>query len=213
MRFVTQISLISPQACARVLVVGFWPQSSQGRNRRREIPMRSAWVTVVSLTALCLMFCGEAVAQQCAVAYPQTIECYGQGGCHGYVTTYFCSGFGESYTCGAPCTGSISCCGSVYGYNPYLCHSFCTGCKLEDARTATLRQPSGKNKKTSVFANVVECSKADGIASALDLSNPEEKSGQRSNDPTLRDAETTAGKAGAPHGSPQSDAGRSGARR
>jgi hypothetical protein len=81
------------------------------------------------------------LAQQCAVAYPQQQECWGQGGCHSSVTTYFCFGYGNGYTCGMPCTGAISCCGHVYGYIPVTCNSICAGCKKSSKPVAELLEP------------------------------------------------------------------------
>ena len=185
---------------------------------RKDVPMQedsdetgvarggsSWWVRVACLSGLCLLtVVDEATAQWCSNAYPQTVECGGQGGCHAYVTSYFCTGFGEGYTCGSPCTGSITCCGAVVGYNPVLCHYLCSGCKREDSRTATTRQPSSE---TDSGENVVECSKAGGVVQPPDLIHMDE-AGARSR------PGVTSGKATASiKREPKSPTGQSGARR
>jgi hypothetical protein len=64
----------------------------------------------------------------CPVANPQTLVC-GTQGCSDVITVWRCNdGYGTGTTCGAPCTGAVTCCGIVVGYVPMQCNDLCAGC-------------------------------------------------------------------------------------
>jgi hypothetical protein len=86
-----------------------------------------------------------------AVANPKTVIC-GIPGCSGSVTTYYCSGYGNANTCGGPCTGAITCCGIVVGYNYIHCSGLCAGCAPDDRALADARPTPGASPVAPVSA-------------------------------------------------------------
>jgi hypothetical protein len=100
----------------------------------------------VLAVACVLVFLGVATPASAAgcpapYAYPFQIGCQ-QGTCQEYANVYVCSGsLDNSWTCGGPCTGSITCCGQVVSYNPIYCDQLCAGCKPPDRKLAEGKVP------------------------------------------------------------------------
>jgi hypothetical protein len=86
-------------------------------------------VGAVVFIAVGLMAVPTKAQSQCPTPWAVTHNCQGASGCVGFVTYYFCSGYGTGQTCGEQACGAIRCCGATYGCNKKTCGSTCVGCK------------------------------------------------------------------------------------
>ena len=83
---------------------------------------------LIAASLVISMYAVPAAAQTCPIAHPQQQQCI-INGCSGEVTRYYCSGYGNLQTCGGPCTGTVTCCGYVFGYQAIQCNTLCAGCQ------------------------------------------------------------------------------------
>ena len=108
--------------------------------------MRLRRLLVIAISCV-FVFLGVATAPSegsgCPAPYPYPFQigCE-QGSCVESATIYVCSGsLQNGQTCGAPCTGSIRCCGQVVSYEPMWCDATCAGCKPTDRKLAEGKVP------------------------------------------------------------------------